>query len=154
MNNKWFILSFRKKFLDFKGNKYWTSGRKTQQDSQNRTQQVHENSLVFAISFFERERTSVRNVNWIWLFCFKKVTTLFGWLSSTSLKKPKSIRRQTPGCFASRSLVNMPFRKMEKYCSERNFFGFLKIESQKRSVFFGDLLLQEQKRSLWKRKIT
>ena len=87
-------------------------------------------------------------------FGSKKVQLLFCWLSSTSLKKPKSITRQTPGCFASRSLVNMPFWKMETYCSERNFFGFLQIEIQKRSVFFGDLLLQGEKRSLWKGKIT
>ena len=61
--------------MDSKGNNYWTSARKTQQESQNWTQQVPENSLVFAISIFERERTSVRNLKWNWLLWFKKFTT-------------------------------------------------------------------------------
>ena len=78
---------------------------------------------------------------------------MFGWFYATSLKKPKSITRQTPGCFASRSLVNMPFRKMETFFSEKNLFSFLKIEIHKRSVFFGELLLKEKK-SLWKGIIT
>ena len=89
MNNKWFVLNFRKKFLDFRGNKYWTSGRKTQQESQNWTQQVPENSLVFAISFSERERTSVRNVNWNWLLWFKKVTTCVRLIFLHFVKKAK-----------------------------------------------------------------
>ena len=89
LNNKWFVLSFKKNFLDFRGNNYWTSGRKTQQESQNWTQQVPENSLVFAISFFERERTSVRNVNWNWLLWIKKVTTFVGLTFLHFVKKAK-----------------------------------------------------------------
>ena len=89
MNNKWFVLSFEKKFLDFKGNIYWTSGRETQQESKNWSQQVPENSLVFAISFFERERTSDRNVNRNWLPWFKKVTTFVRLIFLHFVKKAK-----------------------------------------------------------------
>ena len=110
-----------------------------------------ENTLAFLISFFERERTSVRNMNRNY---FKKSQLLFGWFSSTSLKKPKSLTRQTPGCFASWSLVNQPFRKMETYCSQRNFFRFQKVKFRSVLYFSANYYYRWKKNTFWKGVVT
>ena len=106
----------------------------------------------FSVSnfLFRTWKASVRHVNrnFFWV---KKVTTIVRLFFLHFVKKPKSITRRTPGCFASRNLVNMPFGKMETFCLERNFFRFLNFEIQKTSVFFRRITVTGGKEDVLKR---
>ena len=112
MNNKWFFLNFQKNFGDFKGINYWISCRKTQKDRRNWTPQVPQNVLVFLISFFERERTSVRHVNQNWFFWVKKVTTFVRLIFPHYVKKAKINNATNTGLFCIPKLGKHAIQKV------------------------------------------